>query len=239
MDSSLLVLVVVMVGGILTLAYWLLVATEGAYLGPRVVIWLYDRFAPRYDRIKEFNVEDDLHFLGRPIARFLAAQIADPAAAEKPRLLDVATGTGRLPLAVLQASGGACHVTALDLSRQMLRRAQQKLAAAGWRDVEYHWHTAQRLPFADGRFQVVTCLEALEFFPDPLAALAELTRVAQPGGLLVLTNRIGPEARVMPGRSFSRERFADLLRGVGCSGIDIITWQLDYDLVFAVKREPL
>jgi hypothetical protein len=66
--------------------------------------------------------------------------------------------------------------------------------------------------------------------------LAELLRVAQPGGLLVLTNRIGREARLLPGRTFSRERLSATLRSLGAAGVEIMPWQMDYDLVFAVKQ---
>jgi len=48
-------------------AYWALVLSEGVYLGPRVVVWLYDRVAPRYDRIKNADPEDDARYLARPL----------------------------------------------------------------------------------------------------------------------------------------------------------------------------
>ncbi len=35
--------------------WWLLITTEGVYLGRRVVIWLYDVYARRYDRIKQYD----------------------------------------------------------------------------------------------------------------------------------------------------------------------------------------
>jgi ubiquinone/menaquinone biosynthesis C-methylase UbiE len=112
------------------LLYWLLVLTEGAYLGPGAVTALYNRAARRYDAIKQFDDEDEAYFLGRPIARFLAGQtsLAHPS----PWLLDVATGTGRLPLAVLRSSAGGCRIVALDRAAAMLAQAQQKLAAQGW-----------------------------------------------------------------------------------------------------------
>jgi ubiquinone/menaquinone biosynthesis C-methylase UbiE len=223
-------------GGILTVVviYWLLVLTEGAYLGPRTVTVLYDRVARRYDGIKQFDDEDEAYFLGRPVARFLASQPASPDG--PPWLLDVATGTGRLPLTVLQASQGACRVVALDRAAAMLAEARRKLDEQGWGDVIYLAHDATRLPFGGGQFPVVACLEALEFLPGPEAALAELLRVAQPGGLLVLTNRIGREARLLPGRTFSRERLSATLRLLGASGVEVMPWQMDYDLVFAVKK---
>ena len=214
--------------------YWLFVLTEGAYLGSRTVTALYDRVAGRYDRIKQFVDEDEDYFLGRPIARFLAGW-PDPAGAV-PWLLDVAAGTGRLPLTVLRASAGRCQVIAVDSSAAMLEQARGKLARHGWRDVQYLAHDASRLPFASGQFAVVACLEALEFLPDPLAALADLLRVTRPGGLLVLSSRIGREARLMPGRIWSRERLSAELRRLGAGGVEIMPWQMDYDLVFALKQ---
>lgn len=224
-----------LLSGLAALLIWLLVVTEGAYLGPGVVTVLYDRFAGRYDRIKQFDDADEAHFLGEPVARYLASLSLD--ATDRPWLLDVAAGTGRFSLAVLRASEGRCRSVALDRSRPMLLQALTKLARENWNDVVWLQHDAVPLPFADGRFQVVACLEALEFMPDPRAALFELLRVARPGGLVVLTNRVGRDARLMPGKTFSRTELSDLLRAANAGAVDIRPWQVDYDLVMALKAE--
>lgn len=216
------------------LFYWLLVLTEGVYLGPRVVTGLYNRVARRYDTIKQFDDEDEAYFLGRPIERFLAAGAA--ASSAPPWVLDVASGTGRLPLALVQAGAAGCRVVALDSASAMLHEAQRKLSRLGRHDIVYLVHDASRLPFSAGQFTVVSCLEALEFMPRPSAVLAELLRVAAPGGLLVLTNRIGREARLMPGKTFGQQELAETLRGLGAGGVEIRPWQMDYDLVLAVKQ---
>lgn len=229
------------------LLYWLIILTEGVYLGPGAVTALYNRFARRYDAIKQFDADDEAFFLGRPIARFLAglsdAQDPDtppagpahePAAEAPPWLLDVATGTGRLPLAVWAAAPAACRMVALDRAEAMLAEARRKLADQGAEAILLA-HDANRLPFADGQFAVTTCLEALEFMPAPDGVLAELVRVTQSGGLLVLTNRIGPDARLLPGRTWSREHLAARLRELGAAGVEIRPWQVDYDLVFALR----
>jgi SAM-dependent methyltransferase len=64
--------------------------------------------------------------------------------------------------------------------------------------------TPAACPSPPSQFAVVACLEALEFLPAPEAALIELLRVVQPGGLLVTTNRVGRDAALLPGRIFSR-----------------------------------
>jgi hypothetical protein len=71
--------------------------------------------------------------------------------------------------------------------------------------------------------------------PDPRAALAELLRVARPGALVLVTNRIGRDARLMPGKVFGRLELGDLLRSLGSGAVDIRPWQVDYDLALALK----
>jgi ubiquinone/menaquinone biosynthesis C-methylase UbiE len=47
----------------------------------------------------------------------------------------------------------------------------------------------QNLPFADGDFDLVICVEALEHAGNPPGAVAELCRVTRPGGLVVLVDK--------------------------------------------------
>jgi len=207
--------------------YWLLVITEGAYLGPRVVAWLYDLSASRYDAVKQFDPNDENYFLALPLLRALNDVRA-------PIVLDVATGTGRLPLALLRQSGFRGQVIGLDLSRQMLHLAQHKARRQGLRLCLIR-QDAARLPFADGSFDAVTCVEALEFLADPQESLEEMARVLRPGGVLLVTNRVNWEARLMPGKAFSGPVLRVLLESLGLTRIEIRRWQECYDLVWAQK----
>lgn len=210
--------------------YWLVVLTEGAYLGPQAVLALYDRYATRYDRTKGFDPDSEALFLGRPLSRALAAITPT---GHRAVLLDVATGTGRLPLAVLRASPPAIEVIALDGSLGMLREAREKLAA--WPRTVFVHSRAERLPFASAQFDAVTCLEALEFMPDQAALLAEMWRVLRPGGILLITNRIGWQSWLMPGKSLRPRAVVALVESMGAVGVDYRPWQVDYDLVTAYK----
>ncbi len=212
----------------LALTYWHLVAAEGAYLGPRVVARTYDWVARRYDALKQFHPGDEDWFVAGPVLRGLAG-------IERPLLLDVATGTGRLPLALLRnrlAPGG--EIVGVDLSCGMLRQARAKLRAYGER-VHLVWHDATSLPFDDESFDAVACLEALEFLPSPRRALGEMVRVLAPGGLLFVTNRVGPGARLLPGRALSRPVFQQVLASLPLHAIETRPWQIDYDLTVAFK----
>ncbi len=209
------------------LIYWQFVLAEGTYLGPRVVALLYDWSAHAYERIKQFNVGDEQWFLGLPLARALELIPA-------PLVLDVATGTGRLPLALLRQPPFEGRIIGLDLSRNMLRQAVKYTAQFADR-LTYIWQDARNLPFNDDTFDAVTCLEALEFTPSPRAVLTELIRVLRPGGVLLVTNRIGPDARFLPGRAIPRDEFEHMLGTFPLETIKVQRWQVEYDLIWAIK----
>ena len=106
------------------LAYWQFVIAEGTYFGPRIVTLLYDWSATAYERIKQFDRADEQWFLGLPLAQALDDIPA-------PFVLDVGTGTGRLPRAVLFQPRFAGRVVGVDLSRRMLTQAVELIEPAG------------------------------------------------------------------------------------------------------------
>ncbi|MCO6449782.1 MAG: class I SAM-dependent methyltransferase [Caldilineales bacterium] len=208
--------------------YWLLFVTEGAYLGERVVVWLYDLYAGRYDAIKDWDMGDEIYYLAEPFV----ASVGD--LRRPPLILDVAAGTGRLARSV-EAAGTLpdAQWVLLDASARMLKIARDHLSL-GKRGV-FIQHSASQLPFDDEFFDVVACLEALEFMPQPEAVVSELIRVLRPGGLLLITNRIGATARVMPGRTWSSAELYSFLQVRGQRNIKIRTFLVDYDWVSSVK----
>jgi ubiquinone/menaquinone biosynthesis C-methylase UbiE len=210
--------------GIVALGWWLLIETEGVYLGRRVVVWLYDIYAGRYDDIKHFRVEYDHMFLAQPIMTTIAP-------VKSPLVLDVATGTGRMPLALLRHTHFQGRVIGLDLSRRMLSHAAPKLDL---RRSPLIWSPAETLPFPDETFDVVTCLESLEFMENPDAVLWEAARVLRPGGLLLVSNR--RTARLMPGKTWKESDFEAMFKALGMREAILERWQVDYDLIWCLKR---
>ncbi len=207
--------------------YWQLIIAEGAYLGARVVAVLYDVVAHRYNRIKHFNRDDDAYFFGDPLVRWLANM-------PRPRVLDVATGTGRVPVTLLANAEFAGTIVAVDRARLMLCEAVRDLSPHSDR-VLVSRQDGSRLAIGDAIFDAVCCLEALEFMPDPGVALSECVRVLKPGGILMVTRRTGPWARLMPGRNPSREVFKAQIESLGMWNVEVQTWQVDYDLFWGVK----
>lgn len=204
------------------IGWWLLIRTEGIYLGRRVVIALYDLYARRYEQIKDFHPDDERQWLAEPL-------LAELAPHTDPLVLDVATGTGRLARALCPVPSFQGQIIAVDLSRRMLNEAARLLDDDR---VTLIWCPAERLPFADASFDVVTCLEALEFTEDPAATLRELTRVLRPGGGLLITNRIN---EWLPGRIWTEDQFHALLGACGIAESLSEPWQYDYHKVWGIK----
>ncbi|HTA64402.1 MAG TPA: methyltransferase domain-containing protein [Xanthomonadaceae bacterium] len=106
-------------------------------------------------------------------------------------VLDVACGTGEW-LDHFRHRGA--RVAGIDLSRKAIEECTKRMP-----DGEFVCGPAETLPFADGRFDLVTCMGSLEHFLDKPGALAEMRRVARPDArylILVpnagfLTRRLG------------------------------------------------
>ncbi|MDQ4102895.1 MAG: class I SAM-dependent methyltransferase [Actinomycetota bacterium] len=104
------------------------------------------------------------------------------------RVLDVATGPGTVARPAASRAGSAGEVVACDISPAMLDVAARKPVQEGAAPIS--WVESPAAPLAgslaaaDGTFDVVTCQQGLQFFPDRPAALAEMRRMLRPGGRL-------------------------------------------------------
>ena len=94
------------------------------------------------------------------------------------RVLDVACGTGFATRAAATAVGPGGTVAAVDVNVAMLDEARRH----GPGVVDWQEASALQLPFPDAEFDSVICQQGVQFFPDPVAGLAEMLRVLKPGG---------------------------------------------------------
>jgi ubiquinone/menaquinone biosynthesis C-methylase UbiE len=103
--------------------------------------------------------------------------------------LDVATGGGHT--AIYLASVGY-RVTATDISQAMLEVASRLAAERGF-SIETRLHEAEKFPYPDNSFDIVSCRVAAHHFSDREAFVAEVTRVLKPGGHFLLIDGSGPD----------------------------------------------
>ncbi|MFF1571479.1 class I SAM-dependent methyltransferase [Leifsonia sp. NPDC058292] len=96
------------------------------------------------------------------------------------RVLDVGCGSGEF-LALVERAGG--HPSGIDPAPGMLALARAAVPAADVRQGR-----AERLPWPDASFDVVTAFNALQFADDTVEALGELMRVTVPGGYVAVAN---------------------------------------------------
>jgi ubiquinone/menaquinone biosynthesis C-methylase UbiE len=211
--------------------YWLIVIGEGTYLGRYAVRLIYQLGARVYDEARQKVIASDERLLLPLLRQALAGQPA-------PLVLDVATGTARVPLLLASQSWFDGLIHGLDLTPAMLDRAQARLAAAGCEArVALRQGDAGALPWPDASFDLVTSLEALEFFPHPRRALAEMARTLKPGGALIVSKYPDLWARMLPFKGLTRQTMTRLLEHLGLCDITIREWQPGhYELVIARKR---
>lgn len=114
-------------------------------------------------------------------SRLLAQPFLDFAGlASGDRVLDVGCGTGQLARAVA-ARRRAVAVHGVDLSAAYIEHARRHTPGA---QVEYQVADACALPFGDASFDRVLSLLVLHFVPQTAQAVAQMRRVAKPGGVL-------------------------------------------------------
>ncbi len=113
----------------------------------------------------------------RLVAREFLSWVAAPRGG---RWLDVGCGTGALSEAILRDASPA-EVVGCDPTAVMVSDARQRVTDGR---ASFQVADARALPFADRRFLVVVSGLVLNFIPNPEQGLAEMARVAQPGGVV-------------------------------------------------------
>jgi malonyl-CoA O-methyltransferase len=163
------------------------------------------RIASHFDAtVGEYRPAIDEHD-GR--ARAVLAHLGDVGGK---RVLDAGAGKGRYA-ALVQRRHPTAAITALDVSAEMLRHVPAGIATVQ--------HSLLDLPFPDGHFDAILCIEALEHAVRIPEAVRELARVLAPGGTLVVIdkNKAKLGALAMPSweRWFDAGELTALLDGLG------------------------
>ena len=111
-------------------------------------------------------------------------------------VLDIATGAGHTALAF---APHVASVVASDLTPEMLVESAKLAAAKGYTNITTAQADAEKLPFPDASFDLVTSRIAPHHFPDIPAFLRESQRVLKPGGTFALVDNVAPDENTTPG----------------------------------------
>jgi phosphatidylethanolamine/phosphatidyl-N-methylethanolamine N-methyltransferase len=151
-------------------------------LEKRQVKRAYKLYAPAYD-----FVFDWIFHPGRERAMHLLD------VKRNDHILEVGIGTGlNLPLYPTH-----CHITGIDLSEEMLEKAQDKIIELGLISVTLKVMDATVMDFGDSEFDSALATYTISAVPDPVGVLREMRRVVKPGGSIVLLNHFRSDRRVL------------------------------------------
>ena len=111
-------------------------------------------------------------------------------------ILDIATGTGDLAIAMAKATDA--KITGFDLSAGMLEVGKRKIAEENLQDrIEMIQGDAEKMPFADDAFDVITVAFGVRNFENLKKGLDDIYRVLKPGGKLIILEFSQPQAAPM------------------------------------------
>ncbi len=201
-------------------------------LQPGVVVY----WARQVVAVEEWTVELDWG-LGRyeptgevllPISEVVVA-MSEPLTGK--RVIDLGCGTGNA--ALLAAERGAV-VTGVDPAERLVEVARERAAERGLQ-VEFLAGNAAAIPVDDGTADVLLSIFAVIFAPDADAAIAELTRVTAPDGLIRLTSWV-PGGSMLTVNAVAGKFMAEVFGSPGAEGPKPFAWHDEAELKEAFGR---
>jgi phosphatidylethanolamine/phosphatidyl-N-methylethanolamine N-methyltransferase len=143
----------------------------------------YKRWAGTYD-----------NWFGLASRHARAAAVAAVNGTAGERVLEVGVGTGlALPMYSTEK-----RVTGIDLSKEMLVKANARADALGLHNIDgLHEMDAQATGFEDQTFDIAVAMFVASVVPNPRALVAELKRVVKPGGTIMFVNHFAQDRGIV------------------------------------------
>lgn len=135
----------------------------------------YTMFNEKYNSIEGYNPDADLNLgCGIP-TQFANIRKGD-------HVLDLGSGAGNDCFVARAIVGEEGHVTGLDFTEEMLKKAEANRAKLGFTNIEFVRGDIEEMPLPDNRYDVVVSNCVLNLVPDKTKAFAEIMRVLKPNG---------------------------------------------------------
>jgi ubiquinone/menaquinone biosynthesis C-methylase UbiE len=149
------------------------------------IIETFTELAPRYEEVVNAELN---RFWGWSYTGFVNQLIQATKIPEKGRMLDLATGTGVIPIKVATEGSSESHVHGLDITMSMLALAKKKLVTGKIQDrVDLVCASAMDIPYANVSFDLVTCALATHHM-DVKLLLSEAWRILNKDGMLSIVD---------------------------------------------------
>lgn len=166
---------------------------------------MFDNISQRYDLLN--------HLLSLSIDKGWRKKVVRLVSAKEPKLiLDVATGTADLAIALEKAHPE--KITGIDISAGMLEVGRRKVAGKGLSQmITLEQADSENLPFGDGTFDAITVAFGVRNFENLEKGLSEMYRVLKPGGHLLVLEFSQPQG--FPMKQLYNFYFKNILPTVG------------------------
>lgn len=144
---------------------------------------MHQRDITNYQRIAKLLSKTYLHRLIKPDCLSLLPELN---LRSEQKILDIGCSNGRL-LFTLATFLEDCDLYGLDIAAGKIRKNQKRNR---YKNLQFHCAPAENLPFQNNFFNIITCTNALDNFPQRVRALDEMFRVLKPSGELYVLEGI-------------------------------------------------
>lgn len=136
--------------------------------------------------------EYDAMDFDEPNEKFAAAALALVENIPHPEILDIGTGTARIPI-LMATRRASLSILGVDLAGEMMRVAAGNVAKAGLSHlVRLQAMDAKALTAADRSYDLVMCNSTVHHLPDPVVGFREIARVVKRGGRVLVRDLARP-----------------------------------------------
>lgn len=154
-------------------------------------------------------------------------------------MLDIGCGGGATLRRLLKRSKGGM-VYGIDISEESVAKARKVNAAVLDKQVFVTQGSAEKLPYEDWKFDLVTAVETIYFWPNLPQCLQEVRRVLKPGGRFAIMVEVADEnskwVTLVEGmKAYSPEQLKDLLADAGFVEIEVHRKKPSYATVIGLK----
>ena len=155
-------------------------------------------------------------------------------------MLDIGCGGGATLKRLLKRSKGA-QVYGIDISEESVAKARKVNAEVLDRQVFVTQGSAEKLPYEDNKFDLVTAVETVYFWPDLPNCLKEVRRVVKPGGrfaiMVEVLERDSVWTDVVDGMTaYSPEQLKEMLEGAGFVKTELQRKKPSYSTIIGVRE---